>query len=88
MLIVFTKDYSIYCEESVRCVASDVFLAMSIVGMWLRNTKEIWSTTDGVIYKVPLGHRDVTIKSVTLNTPDVGELLKLDPLPLVFQDEG
>jgi hypothetical protein len=78
----------IHCDESVRCVATDPFVAISIVTAWCEVTPTVWCADDGEEYTVPHGIRDVTIKAATLNTPDVGELLKVMPLPAVFQNEG
>jgi hypothetical protein len=74
----------IYCDETVRCIATDAFLAMSLVHVWAENTTVIWCK-DGDEYTVPIGRRDVTIMSVELNVEDIGEALKQCPLPNVFQ---
>jgi hypothetical protein len=86
-LLVDTPSNIIFCDESVRCVANDIFHAMSVVTAWVELTPSVWCHEDGDEYTVPDGNRHVTIRSVTLSISNVGELLRVQPLPAIFQNE-
>lgn len=81
--------YPQWCQEKVRCVAYDIYQAISIITAWLNKAEYIWWNEDGIVsdYKIPNGDRDVTIMKVEIHTEDVGDLLKQMPLPEVFSEE-
>jgi len=78
-----------WCEETVRCVACDQWMAISRVTNWALITEVVWwNEHDEVVeHRVPYGSRDVTIRGVRLYAEDVGELLKSCPLPEIFPHE-
>ncbi len=78
-----------WCEETVRCIACDQWLAMSKVSAWALTTEVVWwNENDEVVeHRVPYGARDVTIRGVRMYAADVGELLRQCPLPEIFPHE-
>jgi hypothetical protein len=83
------SQYSRY-EGKVRCIAYDPFQAMSKIQAWILITDYLWLAVDEEAtedYKLPIGDRDLTIKSVELYAENVGEMLKAYPLPEIFEQE-
>lgn len=79
-----------WCQERVRCIAFDEYLAMKRVATWAMTTEFIWwhnEEKEQVEHRVPAGPRDVTIVSVTKYAENVGSLLKQCPLPEIFSPE-
>ncbi len=81
-----------WCQEKVRCIAYDEYLAISKVTNWAMTTAFVWWKPDDenlleMAFPVTEGTRSVTIKSVTKYANDVGELLRQVPLPEVFPNE-
>lgn len=81
--------YPAWCQEKVRCIASDEYMAMSRITDWGLSTQYIWWTEadELVQHLVPFGPRSVTIVKVEKYADNVGELLKLCPLPNIFPHE-
>ena len=88
-LVIDTGMQPHWCDEKVRVVAYDQYLAISKVHNWALTTEFIWWTENGEAteHRVPIGARDVTITKVELYAADVGEMLKLCPLPDIFPHE-
>jgi len=88
-LVVDTGVMPNWCDEQVRVVAYDQYLAISKVNNWVLATDVIWWNENGEIteHRVPLGAREVTITKVEMYAEDVGEMLKACPLPELFPHE-
>lgn len=78
-----------WCDEQVRCVAYDEYLAISRVTNWALTTESIWWNEKGEIteHRVPFGEREVSITKVEIYAENVGDMLKACPLPEIFPHE-
>lgn len=77
------------CQQKVRCVATDKYLAMSRVSQWAKTTNMVWWETSGAPeeFQVPPGTREVTIINIHMHAQDVGDIIKQIPLPVIFPNE-
>lgn len=88
-MIIESGLFPAWCQEKVRVIAYDEFLAISLVNDWLKTTDTIWWAEGDSIteYSVPKGGRDISIVKTEIYAKNVGELLKLYPLPEIFSHE-
>lgn len=87
-LSIDSNIFSPAIESKVRCIAYDKYMAMSLVGAWLKTTDSVWLEENESIVTspVPSGIRDVLLIKIEVYAKDVGEMLKQCPLPEIFSE--
>lgn len=85
-LSIDRPSFPTWCQEKLRVIATDQFLAMSLVTNWLKETNFIWATDNSEVveHAIPEGKRDVSIIKAEVYAADIGELLKQCPMPELF----